>query len=90
MLLEDQLLLSANEASKSVAKLIGTGERYDEQEIQDLIYEDLLKFVIDEIGDEHSREACNYAELIGFSFLVGLFSFTQLSSEIHSRTVKEL
>ena len=75
VLLEDQLLGSATEASKSVGKLIEAGERYDEQETKDLIYRDLLKFVIDEIGDDYSREASNYAELIGFSSLVSFFSY---------------
>ena len=77
VLLEDQILIKASQSSRSINKLIVTGERYDEPVIKERIYRELLQFIIDLIGVEYSREACNYAELIGFSNLVGNFLSSQ-------------
>ena len=67
--------VSARQASRSIGQLIAAGERYEDEAVNKVIYQELLEYVINEIGEDFSREANNYAELIGFSMLVSLYIF---------------
>ena len=70
VLIEDEITLTNKTLSKSVSVLISMSGKYGTLEYQNLIYEDLTKFICGQIGEEFSREAYTYAEIFGFSLMV--------------------